>query len=225
MRGTLLVLLLSGCAQRASTYGEQLFNDPSFAGSQFNAWSCATCHSVWDQDPRMVSGGNLAGVTKRPSWFGGRELRLIDAASFCYVYFMRGPGPLSPDEPRSRALYEYLDSLKPGPTTAVPMTLVLTAADVPRGDKTRGEAVYQAACRECHGDTNTGRGQNSVLASKLPNVASEYPTLFPGESPAVVFVEKIRHGQFFQVGGNMPFFSKEALSDEDLGALLTYLGQ
>jgi thiosulfate dehydrogenase len=40
----------------------------------------------------------------------------------------------------------------------------------------------------------------------------------------VVVIEKTRHGRFFGVGGNMPLYSLEALSDEDLGALLAYLG-
>jgi thiosulfate dehydrogenase len=220
------VLALAGCAQPAAVYGEQLFNDPSFAGSQFNVWSCATCHGVSGTETRILPGASLVQATRRPTWFGGRETRLIDAVSFCYVYFMRGPAPLSPDEPRSRALYEYLDTL--GPKTAAPaqpMTLVLGTADVPRGSKTRGETVYRAACHGCHGDHSTGRGKNSPLASTLPNVADEYPTLFPGTPAALVFVEKVRHGQFFEVGGNMPFYSKEALSDEDLGALLAYLGQ
>ena len=82
-----------------------------------------------------------------------------------------------------------------------------------------------APCLACHGGKDTGQGRNSPLASILPNVAAEYPALFPGVAPGLVFIEKVRHGQFFQVGGNMPFFSKEALSDDDLGALLTYLGQ
>ena len=42
-----------------------------------------------------------------------------------------------------------------------------------------------------------------------------------GASPRLVVIEKVRHGQFFGVGGNMPLFSREAMSDADLGALLT----
>jgi thiosulfate dehydrogenase len=34
----------------------------------------------------------------------------------------------------------------------------------------------------------------------------------------------VRHGQFFGVGGNMPLFTREALSDSDLGAIVAYLG-
>ncbi len=222
----LAVLLACACGPvPAASYGEQLFNDPQFAGSQFNVWSCATCHATRAGDTRILSGVSLVNSVNRASYFGGKQSRLIDAASFCYVYFMRGPGALLPDEPRSKALYEYLASLGTEPAPALPMTLVLNPVDVPRKEGARGEAVYRAACHSCHGEKSTGQGQNSVLASKLPNVAQEYPELFPGVAPGLVFIEKIRHGQFFKVGGNMPFFSQEALSDEDVGALLSYLGQ
>ena len=222
-----LALALGACTSLpASTYGEQLFNDPQFAGSQFNQSSCATCHSTREGDLRILSGGSLLNVVSRPSYWGGKLPRLIDAVSFCYVYFMRGPDPLSPAEPRSRALYEYLATLgTPATAPPVPMSLVLTTRDVPRKDKLRGENVYRSACFSCHGELITGRGRSSELASLLPSVAQQYPALFPGVSPALVFIEKIRHGQFFGVGGNMPLFSKETLGDEDLGALLTYLGQ
>jgi len=223
----LLLLAAGGCGPvPAASYGEQLFNDPQFAGSQFNVWSCASCHATREGDARLLSGASLVNAVNRPSYFGGREPRLIDAASFCYVYFMRGPGPLQPDEPRSRALYAYLDTLSAAAEApALPMTIVLTAADVPRQDASRGAEVYRAGCQSCHGEKTTGRGRNSTLATLLPNVVEQYPQLFPGVAPGLVFIEKIRHGQFFKVGGNMPFFSQEALSDEDLGALLSYLGQ
>lgn len=229
-RGVAALLLLALCAGcgplPAASYGEQLFNDPRFAGSQFNQWSCATCHATRTGDARILPGASLVNAVNRPSYFGGRAPRLIDAVSFCYVYFMRGADPLKPDEPRSRALYEYLASLgNQEPAAAVPMTLVLTTADVPRGDSKRGEQVYQAACQVCHGEKSTGRGRNSPLASLLPNIAEQYPALFPGVPAGLVFIEKIRHGQFFLVGGNMPFYSRESLSDEDVGALLGYLGK
>lgn len=227
MRLCVLALVLSACGPvPAASYGEQLFGDPQFAGSQFNVWSCSTCHANRADDARILSGASLVNAANRPSYFGGKAPRLIDAASFCYVYFMRGAGALQPDEPRSRALYEYLDSLSStAAAPAVPMTLVLATEDVARGDTTRGEAVYRAACQTCHGAKSSGQGQNSKLASLLPNVAADYPQVFPGIAPGLVFIEKVRHGQFFKVGGNMPFFSKESLSDADLGALLSYLGQ
>jgi thiosulfate dehydrogenase len=54
-------------------------------------------------------------------------------------------------------------------------------------------------------------------------VTADYPNQFPGVEPSLVVIEKVRHGRFFNIGGDMPLFSQEALSDEDLGALLAYL--
>ncbi|MBL8953646.1 MAG: cytochrome C oxidase Cbb3, partial [Myxococcaceae bacterium] len=160
MRWLGLVVMLGACTQSAEQYGNQLFNDPQFSGSQFNKWSCATCHATSPSDTRLLSGHDLAGVTERPSYWGGKSARLIDAASFCYVYFMRGPKAFEPTEPRSRALYEYLASLK-GPSDAKPTTFLPNVVDVPRGDRARGEQVYASACKDCHGEVNTGTGRNS----------------------------------------------------------------
>jgi thiosulfate dehydrogenase len=218
-----LLLVASACTQSAQQYGEQLFTDPQFSGSKFDTWSCSTCHATKDDDTRLLSGHPLAGSAQRPSYWGGNTPRFIDAASFCYVYFMRGPKALEPTEPRSRALYEYLASLK-GPADAKPYTVVANLADVPRTDASRGEQVYASACKDCHGELHTGKGQNTPMASILPDISNEYGMLFPGVAPSLVFIEKVRHGQFFGVGGNMPPFGLERLSDADLGALLKYLG-
>jgi thiosulfate dehydrogenase len=214
--------LLSCSSTTAVSYGEQLFHDPAFAGSQFNVWSCSTCHSTQEADDSKRSGHTLAGVTTRPHYWGGNTLRLIDAASFCYVYFMRGAKPFDASETRSRALYEYLDSLK-GSSEPKKVTWVPNLKELPKGDKATGKKVYAAACQTCHGETHTGKGRNSPLASVLPEIKDDYARLFPTVAPSLVFTEKVRHGQFLQVGGNMPPFALERLSDEELGALLSYL--
>ncbi|HEX8825261.1 MAG TPA: cytochrome c, partial [Archangium sp.] len=104
------------------------------------------------------------------------------------------------------------------------LTLVKDITDVPRGNAEWGADVYRSACQDCHGEAHTGQGRKTELAPILPEVSHHYGELFPGVSPGVVFIEKVRHGRFFGVGGNMPPYSREALSDKDLGALLAYLG-
>ncbi len=211
----------------ARDFGEALFKDPKLSDSQFNAFSCATCHatSAAEAEAKLYTGLSLEGAASRPNWWGGYEVRLIDAVNFCYTAFMRGTTPLEDEDPKSRALYEYLVSLSPERTTpAQPFTLVRDITEVPRGDKTRGEEVYRAACQDCHGTRSTGDGRLTPLAPVLPEVARDYAQLFPNATPGLVFIEKVRHGRFFGVGGNMPPYSLEALSDADLGALLSYLG-
>ncbi|RKH70028.1 c-type cytochrome [Corallococcus aberystwythensis] len=228
----LLVGVLAGCGgeeepRSAADFGEALFQDARLSESTFNRFSCATCHVTTPEVPagRMDSGHSLYNVAARPSWWGGYETHLLDAVNFCYVNFMRGVTKLEAEDPRSRALYEYLSRISPdAQAPALPFTVVKDIQDVPRGDATRGEAVYQAACQSCHGATHTGEGRLTDQASVLPEVTQDYDRLFPGIPHAQVIIEKVRHGPFFGVGGNMPLYGTEALSDADLGALLTYLG-
>ena len=222
------VLLAAGCGPRpAAEYGEELFRDAALSESQYNSFSCATCHATTATPPqgKLYAGLSLHNVAARPHWWGGYETRLLDAVNFCYTAFMRGVTPLAPEDPKSRALYEYLVSISPDTQApAQPFTLVQNVTDVPRGSAEWGADVYEAACQDCHGETHTGKGRPSELAPILPEVAQEYEHIFHGVPPGLVFIEKVRHGRFFGVGGNMPPYSQEALSDKDLGALLAYLG-
>lgn len=47
--------------------------------------------------------------------------------------------------------------------------------------------------------------------------------VFP-DSARTVVVEKIRHGKFFNVGGNMPLYPAESISDQEIADVLSYLG-
>ena len=221
-------LLAVGCGPvPAADYGAELFKDSTLSQSQYNTFSCATCHATTasPEPGKVYAGHSLYNSAFRPSYWGGYETRLLDAVNFCYTAFMRGVTPLTPEDPRSRALYEYLVRISPDTNApALPLTLVKDITDVPRGNAGSGADVYRAACQDCHGEARTGKGRKTELAPILPEVAQDYGDLFPGVSPGVVFIEKVRHGRFFGVGGNMPPYSREALSDKDLGALLAYLG-
>lgn len=229
-RGLALALLATGCGEEpvaAADFGEQLFRDARLSESEFNDFSCATCHS---SEAEATGGKQYAGYTLhdsafRASWWGGYETRLLDAVNFCYLNFMRGVTPLSEDDPKGRALYEYLVRISPSrEAAALPFTVVKDIVDVPRGSAERGAEVYRAACQDCHGELHTGNGRLTTSASVLPEVTKDYETVFPGVAPSLVVTEKVRHGRFFGVSGTMPLYSREALSDEDLGAVLTYLG-
>ena len=101
---------------------------------------------------------------------------------------------------------------------------VQVALDLPPGDANRGPQVYDAACRSCHGAADSGQGR---LAARIPALPGAVVQDHAGYSPTllrVVFVEKVRHGSFFGYGGDMPPFSRTALSDADLADLLTWFG-
>jgi thiosulfate dehydrogenase len=226
----LALLASAGCGDGtvdAADFGEELFRDARLSESDFNDFTCATCHAVTPtpEGGKLFAGSSLHNAAFRKSWWGGYETRLLDAVNACYMNFMRGVTPLTEDDPRSRALYEYLVRISPERNAAaLPFTVVKNIHEVERGSANRGAEVYRAACQECHGEVHSGEDRLTTLAPVLPEATAEYGTLFPNVAPSLVVIEKVRHGRFFGVGGTMPPYSLEALSDEDLGALLTYLG-
>lgn len=176
-----------------------------------------------------MPGHTLANVAFRPRFFGGHEASLLAAVNFCYVYFMKGITPMAADDPRAKALYEALAELSPErPSAALPWTVVRTVAPLggAPGHVDAGREVYRAACASCHGDAQTG-ADRLVTTPPIPILGEVIPTyaqLFAGIAPSLVVIEKVRHGQFFGVGGNMPPFGIERLSDADLANLLAFLG-
>lgn len=218
-----MVLTASACGPlSAREVGEQLFSDPRLSLSEANPVSCATCHAVSAEDTRILAGGSLVGAMSRPSYWGGFITSPLDATNVCVTRFMRG-GALSAEEPRSRALYEYLRSLSPEPAApAVPFTIVENVVTVDRADAALGAEVWQRACADCHGEPHTGAGRLDEAMVLVPEASEIFATQlgFPTE---LVVIEKIRHGVFFNVGGTMPPYSVEVLSDDDLAALMSYL--
>ena len=225
-----LLLLAAACGAQealpAAEWGERLASYPRFSGSPSNQVACTTCHAVAAGDERILPGYSLVGAIDRPSFWGGYETDLRGAVDACLLYFMKGQR-LDPSAPDTRALYDYLATLGgAGEQGALPVTIVAAIDEVlPPGDSERGAVVHRLACAGCHGEAGTGAGRGVDDAPVLPDQAeAEAAVLFPDSPPAVVFMEKVRHGPFFLVGGNMPFYSLEALSDEDLAALLTFFG-
>jgi thiosulfate dehydrogenase len=203
--------------------GAALFRDPRVSRSQFNDVSCATCHDDGTADPQAIlPGGSLVDVVFRPSWWGGQEPTLKSAVDACLVQFLR-ERPLAPDDPRGRALYEYLLSIsKHEATPAVPVTIVENITTVGRGDPRRGAGIWNHACASCHGDLHSGAGRISELASLVPEASVDFADQL-GAPAELVIIEKVRHGGFFGVGGSMPPYSTEVLSDDDLRDLLGYV--
>lgn len=223
----LVVVVVVGCGPvPAVEAGRQLFRDPRTSVSEFNAFSCATCHDdgSGEGEARIFSGGSLENSVFRSTWWGGQAPTLKVAVDNCVVFFMREPAGFAVDDERGRALYAYLRSISPEEQSDnLPLTVVENVVtSLPRGDPKRGEEVWNQACASCHGAPHTGEGRLNDLVSLVPEASAEFAPS-TGFDVDVVIAEKVRHGPFFGVGGNMPPFSLEALSDEDLGALIAFL--
>lgn len=224
IRALPLTLLLAGCSSApdaphvsAAERGAQLFE--SDAGVTF---ACATCHpGALADESRIYPGADLHGATKRASFWGGQVNDLLRAVNDCRSIFQGAGDELSADEPDAVDLYAFLVSLD-GPGEAVPFGIVRSVSDLPSGRASRGAAVYDQACRTCHGELHTGDGAVGAIAPALP----EHPLLehatYPEDQRRLIFVEKVRHGAFLGYSGVMPPFSSEVLSDRDLSDLLSF---
>lgn len=208
----------------AAVHGRALAADPGLSPSEFNVFSCTTCHSISPAEGAVAS--TLYGAIDRESWWGGTIPSLIGAVDFCYVYFMRGFPSLDPASEDVRALYEWLRTLSTGaplPTRAMTIVeAVYDPSETLESDATRGEAVYDRACRVCHGAPSTGAGRLGPNVVIIPEASVEFAQ--DNNIPLrLVLAEKVRHGQFFGVGGNMPLWPLERMSDQELADLLEYL--
>ena len=205
--------------------GERLFHSTALSPSRLNVFSCRSCHAPSAGEPGApkLPGAPLAGVTLRPSYWGGQELDLLRAIDACRVHFMGATQPLDPYSVDGEALYSYLVSLKPGDARAVPFTIARAIQDVPRGDAVRGRRVYDQTCGHCHGALHDGNGRLNARFPILPEqVLAEHAEYTPLQQ-RLVFVEKVRHGGFLGYGGDMPPYSLEVLSDAELSDLLEAL--
>lgn len=227
----LLVLVsLAACEQSAAERGGALFRDPKgFSESNLNKMSCATCHEVGpaqDSDGYRKAAYSLYGAPARAVWWGGNQLHLLDAVDQCIKWFLRGD-PLDRESDEAKQLYEYLLSITPddAPSAPLPMTVVENITALAPGDAVRGAALYASHCAHCHGAMHTGADNNGISKLILPDglLTGDYVTMFPTTPKGMLVIESIRHGRFFNVGGVMPFYPAELMSDADISDILAAL--
>lgn len=227
-----LALSMAACAPDPETAlverGAAVFSSKELSSSRLNLYTCATCHTTVDSEPDdlLRTGAPLDGVVSRPSYWAGNEIDLLRAVNQCRSSFMVEPTPLEASDQQAAALYAYLESLPPTKTDEVPFTVIETigVGIVPRGSVASGQDLYRRACGYCHGTAHEGVGR---LGGRVPVLPEDTIAAHEGYAPGVlrlVFIEKVRHGAFLNYGGDMPPFSAEVLSDQELGDLLEALG-
>jgi thiosulfate dehydrogenase len=229
--GQALALVLAACSACSDTAlrtpeqrGRALFRDTALSSSTVNRFSCNTCHEAEPEagSSAIRAGAPLAGVTERATFWGRQEIDLLASINQCLRLFMQETVPLVADDPRAEALYVFLASLPADHTDEVPFTLI-APVPLPRGDERRGAALYQDSCQVCHGARHTGSGRLTPFAPVLPEDTHEDHEGETEDTIRFSVIDKTRHGGFFGVGGVMPPFSLEVLSDEQLSDILEYL--
>lgn len=236
-RAALAAALLVACSSEAEVqtkvvrgtavdHGRALFNGEVGSGSPLNDYACSTCHLAEPDagDTRMLTGATLAGAPLRPTFWGGQENDLLRSINNCRFYFMLNSQPWAAEDEEAEATYAYLVSLPGGDAGAQSFTVVSGVTDVAPGDGARGAQVFASACSACHGAAHTGEGRISERAPTLPEQTLMDHVGYSADDKRLVFVQKVRHGGFMGYGGTMPPFSLEALSDAQLGDLLSFLG-
>ncbi|HYQ00691.1 MAG TPA: c-type cytochrome [Polyangiaceae bacterium] len=229
--------LLSACSSppeaSAVEQGRKLFESKALSQSHLNDYTCATCHDTVASDPpSKKTGSALAGVTLRPSFWGDQVGDLLGAVNACRSNFMGDTQLLSPNDAQARSLYAYLVSLEPGVSDAIPFTVVNTIEALPRAETAEGNAdaanhgqlLYAQACASCHGSMHEGTGRLSSRVPILPEQTIAEHAQYSHRVQRLIFTEKIRHGLFLGYGGNMPPFSTELLSDQDVSDVLEAFG-
>jgi thiosulfate dehydrogenase len=233
----LLLIAITGCKEpeqkviekSAVEHGLALMSDTAVSGSTLNEATCSMCHPTRATDAGIFPGAPMAGMTSRPSYWGGSELSLLRSINHCLYYFMLADAPWTGEEEEARAIYAYLESLEESATEKEKAAQPLTFAPLftyTGGDATRGDELYEEACATCHGAKESGAGAMIARAPTLPQdtIATHPKETYTKEDLRLVFVEKTRHGLFFGYGGEMPPFPDQALSDDDIADILAYLG-
>jgi len=229
----LVLLALIGCSSSVHTetkeesaveHGHALFDDTSVSVSGANRFTCATCHPGNRPADRIYPGASLAGVTSRTSFWGGQRNDLLTSINDCRLSFMDAVAPWAAGDVSATAMYAYLASL-PGPPTAVPFTVIHAAPDLPAGNSDRGQHAFKLACTPCHGDVHTGHARIADYIPALPDQFDTQHATITLPDRRLIVLRKIREGGFTEVGGNMPPFSKETLSDDDVAGILSFLGR
>ena len=227
------VALLTTCGPQYESYaqyGEDLAQSTTISHSDYNAFSCTTCHatSTATIGTRIYPGAVLEGASLRPSWWGGNVLDLGTAVGICFQHFMQGQ-QLDLQSPTAQALDAYLTELgtqaTPAEGMAVPFTIVPTIYDIDlsTGNATNGADLYSRTCYPCHGDKHTGAGHIGQATILPDDTLTEHLAEFGPGCTREVFIEKIRHGSFLAYPGVMPPFSTELLTDSNIADILVYL--
>lgn len=197
----LLGVVYAGLAPAGKSNAEQATTTQVKAGKELFAVGCASCHGL-----------NAEGGSQGPSLIG------VGAAS---VDFQVGTGRMPMAHPGAQAprknntytdeeiaqLSAYVASLGPGP--AIPREEQYSPVGLTEHDIAIGGELFRTNCSACH--------NVSGLGGALPN--GKY-------APTLVDVENKHIYEALRIGPQqMPVFSKESLTDDEVRSIIGYLNQ
>lgn len=199
--GALLVLALRDVAGAGEGEGagagdrDEESADPVAEGEQLFLTGCVTCHGVDGVGSDLAP--TLIGVGEAAADFQLRTGRM--PAPIAAGTGQPPTKPVAYTDDQIEALVAYVGSLGEGPP--------IPDVDIDRGDIVEGGDLYRANCAACH------------------NAAGIGGALTGGDyAPSLSTVEPTQIGEAMRTGpGQMPRFSEDEISDEELDAIARYV--
>jgi mono/diheme cytochrome c family protein len=209
-----------GLDPEAIRRGMKVFEEPDPDG---NLFACGTCHDLApDEELTFLRPGHtLHDALRRPSYKAGRVATFLGASNVCRIDWMV-TAPWQETSPDFKDLVAFLESISPA-DEAPPLAFEIappSRTGPPAGSADDGCVLFHKSCVTCHGESGAG----TFLA----------PSLFEFEFAPDFIREKIRlSGPSLEdnpktvydglVGGVMPFWSRDKLSDAQVEDLVSYL--
>lgn len=218
------VVVVSGCVQEGGgeeessrSPGERLYRQSLEEG---NTFACATCHALEEPtaDGTQRPGHPIGNATKRPTYKNGQFDEMLPAVNSCLEEWMNAPTWEKSDEDW-QTLRDWLDS-QATTDSAEPIEydVVSPPSDLGGGNAEKGRQIFNNRCAVCHG--KDAAGTNKAPALRRNDLAPKYVAeriRLSGDSDSSVYDGL--------TGGQMPFWSKQRLSDGALRDVVAYVAQ
>lgn len=200
--------------------GATVFTSLQSSGNQF---SCSNCHAVSEDTDGFSTVDNLHrpahplfNVINRDSYQNGNSNVLFDAVNICLQDWMSADSWAESSQQWLDLEAYFQQESNTDAVSDITATQIAPISDFSNGDIVTGQTLFNQTCATCHAENALGStiaGDLTVLnlgpervAEKVRTSGSTTSSIFPGLT-----------------GGNMPFWSQERLSDENLAHIAVYV--
>lgn len=203
-----------------ATNGLAVFERAESSGNQF---SCANCHAIAEDAQGFSTSDNLRrpahpifNAINRASFHNGMTSTLFDAVNICRQDWMQVETFSESDDDWLDLEAFFQEQSDESVAMEVSVTQVMPITDFTAGNQQMGQTLFNQTCATCHGENALGSelaGDLTLRRLDKDGVAQKVRTSGPSDSQVFVGLQ----------GGNMPFWSQERLSDEDLAHIAEYV--
>lgn len=191
--------------------GAEVFTTPVSTASTF---SCSSCHAISENDGLASDGLRRPGhpllnAINRPDFKNGQVDMMLDAVNTCLTEWMN----TSPWTETDSDWINLANWLEDQATSDAAEPIVIDIVEPPQnlsgGDAVNGREVFNSTCRVCHGLD----GEGTPLAPKITETG-----LTPEYIATRIRQSGLPDSDIYSglVGGIMPFWGADRLSDEEL---------